>query len=265
MPAQTERGALPYPLGTDPPDTDGAIRGLADALAVLAAFDRQGTLAARPAAGTRGLYYWATDTGQTGGLYRDTGTAWHKVTTAPASPLTLTAFTPAETPLTLKLAALHERNALEVRSSTNAVVAAVGQTGAVVAQGAAPLLNASGVYGAGLSVQAEHRVQTPLVVRGIATQAEHLTEWQSDTGAVVARIGATGGYLGPRVHALNNDPANVTLLARAAAAQTAAVVAVEDSAATLVARIDTNGHVRAATGGNTSATGLDLVLEAVFS
>lgn len=39
----------------------------------LAAQDRQGLLSARPAAGVRGLYYFATDNNV---LYRDTGTSW---------------------------------------------------------------------------------------------------------------------------------------------------------------------------------------------
>lgn len=46
------------------------------ALDLLTALDAQGTLAARPAAGIRGRYYYATDTGI---LSRDTGAAWVSV------------------------------------------------------------------------------------------------------------------------------------------------------------------------------------------
>lgn len=76
MPATTTRGAFPYPLGGDPPDTDGDLKKLADAVAATAALDSQGTAAARPAAGVVGRYYYATDTGF---LFRDTGTAWVQV------------------------------------------------------------------------------------------------------------------------------------------------------------------------------------------
>lgn len=44
-----------------------------------AAIDVQGTLAARPAPGVRGRYYFADDEPPAGVLYRDTGTAWHRV------------------------------------------------------------------------------------------------------------------------------------------------------------------------------------------
>jgi microcystin-dependent protein len=73
MPNTTPRLALPYPLGADPPDGAGQIQSLANQLDSLVASDQQGTLAARPAAGVRGRYYFATDAGA---LYRDDGTAW---------------------------------------------------------------------------------------------------------------------------------------------------------------------------------------------
>lgn len=73
MPASTTRGALPYPLGTDPPDTDGDIKKLAERLAAVGALYAQGTASARPTAGTAGRLYLATDTGV---VSYDTGTAW---------------------------------------------------------------------------------------------------------------------------------------------------------------------------------------------
>lgn len=75
MPAST-RLALPYPVATDTADVPRDIKALTDKLDPNTAVDYQGTLAARPAAGTVGRYYYATDT-QT--LYRDTGSAWAAV------------------------------------------------------------------------------------------------------------------------------------------------------------------------------------------
>jgi hypothetical protein len=73
MAGTTARGAFPFPDGGDPPDTDGAIRTLAQAVDAKVALDFQGLLVDRPVAGVRGRFYFATDNGL---LYRDTGTAW---------------------------------------------------------------------------------------------------------------------------------------------------------------------------------------------
>lgn len=65
-------GITRWSAGTDPytrAQQDGDHATLDD----LAAIDAQGTLAARPAAGTRGRYYWATDVAA---LFRDDGAAW---------------------------------------------------------------------------------------------------------------------------------------------------------------------------------------------
>jgi hypothetical protein len=70
---QTPRvGLNKWGAGTDP-YTRAQHNADQDQLELLTAIDVQGTLAARPAAGTRGRYYFATDNGI---LYRDTGVAW---------------------------------------------------------------------------------------------------------------------------------------------------------------------------------------------
>lgn len=71
--ASTRLGITRWSAGTDPftrAQMDGSFATLDD----LVAIDMQGLLSARPAAGVRGRYYWATDGG--GSLSRDTGTAW---------------------------------------------------------------------------------------------------------------------------------------------------------------------------------------------
>lgn len=72
----TSRLALPFPESADPADVPADLQALADRLDLIAAFDAQGLLADRPAAGTRGRYYYATNTGQ---LFRDTGGAWVEI------------------------------------------------------------------------------------------------------------------------------------------------------------------------------------------
>jgi hypothetical protein len=82
MPASTTRGTLPYPLGTDPPDTDGDIRKLAERLAAVGALYLQDTASARPAAGVDGRLFLATDTGV---VSYDTGSAWIDLLTQAAA------------------------------------------------------------------------------------------------------------------------------------------------------------------------------------
>jgi hypothetical protein len=72
----TSRLKLPYPIPDDNVDVPRDMLALSNKLDSSAAFDLQGTNAARPAPGTAGRYYYATDTGT---LYRDDGTAWNAV------------------------------------------------------------------------------------------------------------------------------------------------------------------------------------------
>lgn len=73
----TPRLALPYPDGNDPVTAgDNRIQDLATAIDDVMATDDQGTVGARPAAGTPGRYYYATDQRV---LYRDRGTGWDAV------------------------------------------------------------------------------------------------------------------------------------------------------------------------------------------
>jgi hypothetical protein len=74
MPTTAHR-ALPYPQGSDAPNVPADIQALATALDGVA-IDTQGVFTSRPAAGSYGKYYYATDTGA---LYRDNGTTWVQV------------------------------------------------------------------------------------------------------------------------------------------------------------------------------------------
>jgi hypothetical protein len=73
MPATTGRLQMPYPVPDDQVDVPRDIKALAEGVDPNMAVDAQGVLAARPAPGVRGRYYWATDHKV---LLRDDGTAW---------------------------------------------------------------------------------------------------------------------------------------------------------------------------------------------
>src|SRR4051794_33446577 len=72
----TARLGLHRPASADSADIPADLTTLTDRLDLIAAFDAQGLAADRPAVGTRGRYYYATDTAQ---LWRDTGTAWVEI------------------------------------------------------------------------------------------------------------------------------------------------------------------------------------------
>jgi hypothetical protein len=65
---------FPYPEDSTPNDLHQFFMDLANAIE--SEMVRQGTLAARPAAGKRGRFYWATDTKT---LSRDDGTTWQVI------------------------------------------------------------------------------------------------------------------------------------------------------------------------------------------
>lgn len=83
MPGSTSRGGFRYPLGGDPPDTDGDIKKLADDVAANAALYSQSVAGSRPAPGVVGRYHYATDTGA---FTYDQGSAWVSVTPGGADP-----------------------------------------------------------------------------------------------------------------------------------------------------------------------------------
>jgi hypothetical protein len=68
---------FPYPEDSTPNDLHQFFMDLANA--VETEMVRQGTLAARPAAGTRGRLYYATDDS----LFRDDGTTWVRISAGP--------------------------------------------------------------------------------------------------------------------------------------------------------------------------------------
>lgn len=72
----TTRMAIPLPLESDSPDGPAQLTSAANRIDAVGAMFDQGTLASRPAFGTRGRFYFATDQGRAGQLWYDTSTAW---------------------------------------------------------------------------------------------------------------------------------------------------------------------------------------------
>ena len=79
----TSRIAYPYPTGADAADVPAWMEDQAVLLDDIMAWDVQGTLASRPAAGKRGRYYTSTDEVDGRVTYRDTGAAWDRITPLP--------------------------------------------------------------------------------------------------------------------------------------------------------------------------------------
>lgn len=73
MAATTSRLAIPYPSGSDPTNPPADMQRLANALDSVATVYLENTLANRPAAGTHGRIFYATDTGA---AFYDYGTGW---------------------------------------------------------------------------------------------------------------------------------------------------------------------------------------------
>lgn len=135
------------------------------------------------------------------------------------------------------------------QDSTGANVASVTSSGA-------------GVFGAGgqiagvrLSVNTASATATGLAIKGFASQSNDLTQWQSNTGTVLALLTASGDFRGNSVHAAGSQlPAKLSAqpgvatsigaIIRGAASQTANLLEAQDSGGVLLAAITATGLPR---------------------
>jgi hypothetical protein len=87
MPATTNRLALTYPVPADANNVPADLKRIADALDLVVITYAQGTLSTRPAAGTAGRLYTATDS-TPNVIYYDTGSVWSILNPNPQALLT---------------------------------------------------------------------------------------------------------------------------------------------------------------------------------
>lgn len=205
MAVETTRrlGINRFPLGTDPYRREHRNRWT-DQLELLAAIDRQGTLAARPATGTnpdgsdvgiRGTYYAVTDPADAafGIIYRDTGKEWRTVGGVVDGLVSRPA---AGVPgITVRLAAGATANPLEVRDSGDALLARVATSGVIVSEaGLTGGPSAASIAGgeAALTLASRAAGNRVAVIRVATAQTADGLQVQDSAGANLMRIGAAG-------------------------------------------------------------------------
>jgi hypothetical protein len=183
---ETVKYALPYPLGTDPPNVPGDVAALANAIdAILVAYVPDNTLAARPAAGKQGRRYTesAASAGLPGVTWRDDGAAWRALGSR-VSPVSA-----ADIGQIVRGFAGQTADLTSWQNSAGSSVAHMTPAGELFA-GA---VYASGGYlGARLSSQAQAATDIVSIFRGISAQSGNLTEWRDSGNNTVAKVGPTG-------------------------------------------------------------------------
>lgn len=153
----------------------------------LAAIDVQGTFAARPAPGTQGRYYYATDNGV---LYRDTGAAW-TVVGASGIDAVVNASTSAAVPLTVAGVSGQTAHLLDAKvlSTTMAYIGADGS------------FNGSNFVGSRGQFTASGPTVVPLYASGMASQTADIVQVVDSAAANLFKVSATGVVSGKYIGA----------------------------------------------------------------
>ena len=144
-------------------------------------------------------------------------------------------------PLVVKASSSQTTNVFEVQNSDGAAQVYVNSFGQLSAV-------ASGMY-----VNSGYSSGIGLIVRGYASQTANLQEWQDNTGAVKALVGSGGNAVfngirsgsGSTTAAINayTTAAQIGILVRGAASQSANLQEWQDSAGTVLTRINSAGNV----------------------
>ncbi len=147
--------------------------------------------------------------------------------------------------LIIKRTASQTANLLEVQLENGTILSRIDSSGDIYAgliRSSYQLISFSG--GAAI---------IPMQVRGAASQSANLQEWQNSSGTVIARIepsgrfGNTGGsYIGGpngQVFATTTSASTIPLISRGAASQTANLQEWQNSAGTVIAKIDSQGQL----------------------
>lgn len=247
-------------------DTDAFSRVQLDSdhakLEDLAAIDRQGLRADRPAPGVRGRYYTATDTGV---IYRDDGAAWSAVGSRLEGGVTITPLGAADVPMTVAGLAGHTGNLTSWKVGTG-LVARVTNTGAgefAALRGGAGAVLADSAAVAQVKGAAGQTGAVPLVVDAAAAgQTANLTQWRSAAGGVLGSVDALGRGRFPSVTLQNETDAAtpaLTIWSQVGAVASANVFAVNRTATPTgtTAYVRADGQLGAASAVIRPISGLD--------
>lgn len=146
-------------------------------------------------------------------------------------------------PLIMRGAASQSAALMQFQISDGTVRAAFNQNGFLAVGGASPIGNiTSFAFGA---------TQIPMVARGAASQTANLQEWQSSAGSILAGVTAFGSGMFGGNSALGaslgvqtaGNAAQIGAVIRGAASQTANLLEIQNSASSILARVQSNGRV----------------------
>ena len=154
-------------------------------------------------------------------------------------------------------------NLQEWQDSAGGVLAQIYSSGAF---GTSGRVIVNGATGARLDVSTTTTTSVGIGIRGVASQTGDLQQWQNSAGTVIARIepsgrfGNTGGsYIGGpngQVFATTTSASTIPLISRGAASQTANLQEWQNSAGSIISRVDANGTVYGSQLRTISSTGL---------
>lgn len=182
----TRMGVRQYGAGTDTfsrVEWNAVMQQIED----LTAIDSQGTFASRPAAGVRGRYYYATDTGF---LYRDTGAAWVSVASRGTDAL-FNASGAGTVPLTASAGSGQTANLFEAKTN-NVLVAAIDPAG---------VLSGDSFVGKSVALTGTSVGTVVADVKGASGQTADLLRVRNNSNTNMLTVGASGALTGKYIQA----------------------------------------------------------------
>ena len=158
-------------------------------------------------------------------------------------------------PLIVKGASGQTASLLEIQNNAASVLIGVTSAGNLNATGQVRVGTTSGLGQLAVVIAGASTIGA--VVRGVSGQTADLTQWQNNTGGVVAWVQANGSIFSganatfgsatslARLTAIVGTPTNIGAVVRGAASQTANLQEWQNSAGTILARVDSGGNLKA--------------------
>ena len=169
--------------------------------------------------------------------YDSTSQTWKNTNTLQSTSSTV--------PLVVKRVSGQTSNLQEWQDQTGGILAFFNKDGALT-------FNSSSALGAAININTSWSGAVGLIVKGVASQTNDLQQWQDSSGTVYSRIGSNGTFfwgggsylsstLGTALIA-SNYSSNIPLTVRGAASQTADLQQWQNSAGTVLAKINASGE-----------------------